>query len=188
MLPAAPSGEVTRLLANMRSGDPEALHQLIPLVRDELHRLAASYLRRERPNHTLQATALVNEAFLKIVGSDSAALENRSQFFGLAAAIMRHILVDYAKSRAADKRGGNVKKLSLDEALVLTEEQSEQLIAVDEALERLAKLSPRQSKIIELRFFTGLSIPETAEILGIAPRTVVREWTVAQAWLRRELG
>jgi len=181
-------GEVTRLLASMKEGDADAANRLLPLVYDELRRLAASYMRRERPDHTLQATALVNEAFVKMVGKDATAFESRSHFFGVAAGIMRHILVDHARSRRANKRGGSAKRLQLDEALVFSDQQSDQLLAVDEALERLAKLSPRQAKIVELRFFTGLSIPETAKILEIAPRTVVREWTVAQAWLQRELN
>ncbi len=181
-------GKITKLLIGLQQGDPGAANRLLPLVYDELHRLAASYMRQERSDHTLQATALVNEAFLKILGDDATAFESRSHFFGVAAAVMRHVLVDYAKSRAATKRGGDVKRLSLDEALVFSNEQSEHLIALDEALERLAGLSLRQAKIIELRFFAGLSIPETAKVLGIGPRTAVREWTIARAWLRRELS
>lgn len=181
-------GKITQLLVSLQQGDPDAANRLFPLVYDELHRLAVSYMRRERSDHTLQATALVNEAFLKMVGNDAAEFESRSHFFGIAAAVMRHVLVDYARSRAAGKRGSNVKRLPLDEALVFSAEQSEQLIALDEALQKLAKLSLRQAKIIELRFFAGLSIPQTATVLGIASRTVVREWTIAQAWLRRELS
>jgi len=181
-------GTITQLLVSLQEGDPDAANRLFPLVYDELHRLAASYMRRERSDHTLQATALVNEAFLKMVGNDAATFESRSHFFGIAAAVMRHVLVDYARSRVASKRGSNVKRLPLDEALVFSNEHSEQLIALDEALQRLAKLSLRQAKIIELRFFAGLSIPETAKVLGIGSRTVVREWTIAQAWLRRELS
>jgi RNA polymerase sigma factor (TIGR02999 family) len=186
--PKAAPGDVTQLLATLQSGDPEAAGRLIPLVYDELRRLAASYMRRERPDHTLQATALVNEAFLKMVGNGGAAFESRSHFFGVAAGVMRHVLVDHARERRASKRGGEVKRLPLDEALVFSDEQSDQLLALDEALERLAKLSPRQTKIVELRFFAGLSIPATASVLRIAPRTVVREWIVAQAWLQRQLG
>jgi len=181
-------GQITQLLVSLQEGDPDAANRLFPLVYDELHRLAASYMRRERPDHTLQATALVNEAFLKMVGNDAVEFESRAHFFGIAAAVMRHVLVDYARSRAASKRGSNVKRLPLDEALVFSDEQSELLVALDEALQRLAKLSLRQAKVIELRFFAGLSIPETARVLGIAPRTVVREWTIAQTWLRRELS
>jgi RNA polymerase sigma factor (TIGR02999 family) len=172
----------------MQRGDRDAGNRLLPLVYDELRRLAASYMRRERPDHTLQATALVNEAFIKIVGNDAAAFESRSHFFGVAAGVMRHILVDYARSRLSNKRGGEAKRLPLDEALVFSDEQSDQLVALDAGLEKLAKLSPRQAKIVELRFFAGLSIPETAKILDVAPRTIVREWSVAQAWLRRELS
>ena len=181
-------GEVTQLLLNIRKGDAGASEKLLPLVYDELRRLAKSYMRRERPGHTLQATALVNEAFLKLAGNDAAAFENKSHFFAIAAHLMRQILVDYARSHRASKRGGEVQKLSLEEALVFSPEQSDQITAIDDALRVLAELSPRQAKVVELRFFVGLSIPETAEVMGIAPRTVVREWTVANAWLRRELS
>jgi RNA polymerase sigma factor (TIGR02999 family) len=186
--PKPAPGEVTRLLASLKQGDQDAANRLLPLVYDELRQLAASYMRRERPDHTLQATALVNEAFVRMVGKDATAFDSRSHFFGVAAGVMRHILVDHARSRAANKRGGSAKRLPLDEALVFSDQESDQLLALDEALDKLAKLSPRQAKIIELRFFTGLSIPETASILGVARRTVVREWTVAQAWLQRELN
>src|SRR5258708_34906086 len=146
-------GEVTQLLQAVQSGDRSAADRLMPLVYSELRRIAASYMRRERPGHTLQATALVNEAFLKMAPSEANTFESRSHFFAVSAGVMRHVLVDHARSRRTAKRGSDVKKISLDEALVFSEEQSDQLIALDEALERLAKLSQRQVKVVELRFF-----------------------------------
>jgi RNA polymerase sigma-70 factor, ECF subfamily len=182
------SGSVTQFLLRVQEGDRQAAERLFPLVYDELRRLARSYMRRERPDHSLQATALVHEAYIKVFGNEAPALENRSQFFGVAAQAMRRILVDHARSRHAEKRGGQVPKLSLDEGLVLSDELSSQIIALDEALQRLADLNPRQVRVVELRFFAGLSIPETAEAMQVATRTVVREWTVARAWLQRELS
>ena len=186
--PSNNSHEVTLLLQQVQGGRPEALEQLLPLVYAELRKLAAGYMKRERNEHTLQATALVHEAFLKMVGGDEASFANRSHFFGVAASVMRHILVDHARSHTSGKRGGTAPKLQLDEALVFSNDQSSQLLELNDALERLEKLSPRQARIVELRYFTGLSIPETAAVLDVAPRTVIREWAVAQAWLRRELG
>ena len=181
-------GQVTQLLKNLERGDEAAVARLTPLVYDELRRLARAYMRQERPDHTLQATALVNEAYLKMVGGEPISFESRSHFFGVAAQVMRHILLDHARAHRADKRGGQGKKLSLDEALVLSDQQADQIVELDAALERLSALSPRQAKIVELRFFAGLSIPETASALGVAPRTVDREWSVAQAWLKREMN
>lgn len=181
-------GEVTRLLAEVRSGDQSALERLAPLVEGELHRLAAGYMRRERPDHTLQATALVNEAYLKLVEQRETNWQNRSQFFAIAASLMRRILVDHARKGGAGKRGAGQRPLPLDEALVLGGERDEALLALDEALERLQRLDPRQVRILELRFFGGLSVDETAEALDVSPRTVDREWKLAQAWLRRELA
>ena len=181
-------GQVTKLLKQLQEGQEGAVARLTPLVYNELRGLARSYMRRERPDHTLQATALVNDAYLKMVGGEPLSFESRSHFFGVAAQVMRHILLDHARAHKAGKRGGAEKKLSLDEALVFSDEQSDQIVELDAALRRLSVLSPRQAKIVELRFFGGLSIPETASALGIAARTVVREWSVAQAWLKREMS
>lgn len=188
MPPAEPNaGEVTLLLAKLRTGGDDAAGQLLPLIYNELKKLAGSYMRRERPDHTLQATALVHEAFIKMTGQDAAAFENRAHFFGVAAQVMRHILVDHARGKNSHKRGGLAPKVPLDERLSISVEQSDEVLALHEALERLEKLSPRQAKIVEMRYFAGLSIAEIAEALGVVTRTVHREWGVAQAWLRKEL-
>lgn len=181
------SGEVTLLLAKLRCGGDDAAGQLLPLIYQELKRLAGSYMRRERPDHTLQATALVHEAFIKMTGQDAGAFESRSHFFGVAAQVMRHILVDHARAKNSHKRGGLAPKVALDERLVISDEQSGEVLALHEALERLDKLSPRQAKIVEMRYFAGLSIAEIAEVLDVTPRTVNRDWSIAQAWLRKEL-
>ena len=159
----------------------------MPLVYDELRKLARDYLRRERADHTLQPTALVNEAYLKLVDQRRVNWQNRSHFFGIAAQIMRRILVDHARSRAAEKRGGLLRKLSLDEANVLPAERAPDLIELDEALKRLAEVFPRKGQVIELRFFGGLSVEETAHVLGVSDKTVMREWQSAKLWLYREL-
>ena len=181
-------GEVTRLLAAIRSGQAQA-DELIPLVYRELRQLAASYLRRERPGHTLQPTALVHEAYIKLAGQ-SADYQNRSHFFGIAAQTMRRILIDHYREHDAGKRGGGLPKLTLDDALQGTpaDEDAADVLDLDRALTRLAQIDPRQAQMLELRFFGGLSVDETAEVLGVARRTVLRDWRVAQAWLRRELG
>lgn len=184
---SATPGEVTRLLIAMQDGQGDAEARLLTLVYDELRRLAASYMRRERPDHTLQATALVHEAYLKLT-EQNANWQNRAHFFGVAAQVMRRILVDYARTHKAEKRGGGHVKLSLNEALLLSSAKSHELIDLDEALSRLAAVDPRQARVIELRFFAGLSVEETAEVLGRTTRTVNRDWRMAQAWLRRELG
>lgn len=181
-------GEVTRLLTELRGGDRSAFDKLVPLVHDELRRLAASYMRREAPGHILQTTAVVNEAYLKLVEQREMNWRNRAHFFGIAAGIMRRILVDHARKQSAGKRGAGIQPVPLDEALALSGGRSEALLALDDALDRLQKLDPRQVEIIELRFFGGLSVDETAEALQVSPRTVDREWKLAQAWLRRELG
>jgi RNA polymerase sigma factor (TIGR02999 family) len=178
---------VTELLVNWSNGDQEALNKLIPLVYDELHKLASRYLRRERPDHTLQTTALVHEAYLKLVDQREANWENRVQFFAVAAQLMRRILVDYARRHRASKRGGDFCKLSLDEGLVSSEEKDAELLALDEALDRLAAIDPQQSRVVELRVFAGLSLEETAQALNISPRTVRREWSMAKAWLHRQI-
>ena len=180
---------VTRLLNDWSKGDQTALDQLMPLVYAELHRLAASYLSRERSDHTLQPTALVNEAYLRLIDQNSLAWENRAQFFGIAAQMMRRILVNHARDRHADKRGGpDILRVSLDDAISFFEERDVNLVALDEALTRLAEMDPRQSQIVELRFFGGLTIEEVAAQLHTSPATVKREWTTAKLWLLRELS
>jgi RNA polymerase sigma factor, TIGR02999 family len=179
---------VTRLLLNWSQGDETALDQLMPLVYAELHRLAASYLSRERSDHTLQPTALVNEAYLRLIDQNSVAWQNRAQFFGIAAQMMRRILVNHARDRHADKRGGDAIRLSLDDAISFFEERDVNLVALSDALEQLAKLDLRQSQIVELRFFGGLTIDEVAEHLHASPATIKREWTTAKLWLLREIS
>lgn len=181
------STEVTELLQLWSDGRRDALDRLLPLVHRELRRLAASYLRRERPDHTLQPTALVNEAFLKLVDQRAVRWQSRAHFFGIAAQAMRRILVDWARARSSAKRGAGEVVLPLDEALAGTEMRSVDLLALDEALTRLAALDSQQSRVVELRFFGGLTLDETAEALRISPATVSREWTVAKAWLYAEL-
>ena len=179
--------EITRILQAWSGGDREAVDTLMPLVYDELHKVAAQYLRKQRPDHTLQPTALVNEAYLKLIDQKAVRWQNRAHFFGIAAQMMRRILVDYARSRNYAKRGGGAVQISLDEALIVSDERSAEVVNVHEALERLAELDPRKSKVVELRFFGGLSIDETAEALSVSPGTVMRDWTLAKAWLRREM-
>jgi RNA polymerase sigma factor (TIGR02999 family) len=170
-------------------GDRAVLDQLLPFVYDELHRQAHRYLRRERPNHTLQTTALINEAYLKLVDQRVVQWQNRAHFFGIAAQAMRRILVDYAKTKNREKRGGAVADLPLEEALlVAVTGQSIDLLALDEALNRLALIDEQQTRVVELKYFSGLSIEETAEALGISPATVKRDWQMAKAWLRHELS
>jgi RNA polymerase sigma-70 factor, ECF subfamily len=183
----SPSPDVTVLLLELTRGNQEAASKLMPLVYNELRRLARGYMRRERPDHTLQATALVHEAYLKLVKQRSVDWQGRSHFFGIAAQLMRRILIDHARGHLREKRGGAQEVLPLDEALVFSPRQSAELVRLDEALERLAKLDPRQSKIVELRFFGGLSVEESAGFLGISPKTVKRDWSMAKAWLRSEL-
>jgi RNA polymerase sigma-70 factor, ECF subfamily len=185
---ATPSpGEVTRILHAWGSGDQHAVDKLMPLVYGELRRLARQYMRRERPGHTLQPTALVHEAYLRLVDQHAVKWQNRAHFFGVAAQLMRRILVDYARRHQAAKRGGAVFKVSLDEAFAATEQRSEDVVGLDEALNRLAAMDPRQERVVELRLFSGLTVEETAEVLHVSPATVKREWTTAKAWLSREL-
>ena len=186
-MPDSP-GEITVLLAEMKRGNSEALPKLVPLLYDELRRLAGHFLREERPGHTLQPTALVHEAYLKLAGQH-AGFENRAQFMAIAAQAMRRILVDYARGRVAAKRGGGIALEELNVATVgATVEQSEELLAIDEALAKLAALDAKQAQVVELRYFGGLTVDETAAALGIAPRTVKREWAMAKAWLRVEIS
>ena len=179
---------VTRLLADLRDGRPGAAAELIPLVYDELHRLAHGYMRNERAAHTLQATALVNEAYVRLVGAADVTWESRAHFIGVAAQIMRRLLVDHARSRLAAKRGGLAARVELDDRLEVCANAPREWAAVDAALKRLAVFDARQSKIVELRYFGGLSLEETALVIGVSTRTVKREWTLARAWLRRELS
>ncbi|PYX32887.1 MAG: RNA polymerase subunit sigma-70 [Acidobacteria bacterium] len=179
--------DVTLLLKQLSAGDHDAVDQLVPVLYNELRRLAAYYLRQERSNHTLQATALVHEAYLRLVDQRAVEWKNRSHFFGVAAQVMRRILLDYARSHQAVKRGGPSPKISLDDAMVYGEDQTGQLVALDELLTRLSSMDPQQGRIVELRFFGGMSVEETAELLGISPRTVKRDWAMAKSWLSREL-
>ena len=179
--------EITRLLADWSKGDRQALEKLTPLVYDELRRLAGRYLRQERHGHTLQSTALVHEAYLKLVGQNNVRWQNRAHFFGIAAQMIRRILVDYARARGADKRGSGAEKLSLDEAIALPGGPDLDLVALDDALEGLASIDPRQSRLVELRFFAGLTLEETAEVLQMSLATAKRDWVSAKAWLSREI-
>lgn len=180
--------EVTQLLVDWRNGAQDARDTLMPLVYQELHRLAHRYMSRERPGHTLQTSALVNEAFLRLVDQRDVQWQNRAHFFGIAGQMMRRILVDYARNRRYAKRGGGSRQISLDEELIVSEERSAEVVALDDALQGLASLDQRKSQVVELRFFSGLSIEETAEVLGVSPGTVMRDWTLAKAWLRREMS
>jgi RNA polymerase sigma factor (TIGR02999 family) len=182
------SPAVTRLLVEWSRGNKAVLDELFPIVYGELRRLARSYLRREPPGHTLQATALVHEAYLRLIDQRSVTWENRAQFFALSAQMMRRILVNHALSRRAGKRGGDARKVPLDEALDFFQVRSVDLVALDEALTALAAFDARQGQIVELRFFGGLTTEETADVIGISPATVKREWTAAKLWLLREIA
>src|SRR5262249_4233920 len=180
--------DVTELLVAWTNGNQAARDQLMSVVYDELHRLARRYMSRESPGHTLQTSALLNEAFLRLVDQKDVQWQNRAHFFGIAAQMMRRILVDYARSRNYAKRGGGAHALSLDEALMVSDARNDQLVNLHEALERLTVFDSRKGQMVELRFFGGLSIEETAEILGVSPGTVMRDWTLAKAWLHREMS
>jgi len=182
-----PPAEVTLLLAELTKGNEQAASRIVPLVYEELRRLATHYMRRERGDHTLQATALVHEAYIKLVEQRSVNWQSRAHFFAIAAQIMRRLLIDHARGHLRDKRGAGERPIPLDENLAFAPEQSLELIKIDEALDRLSKLDPRQTKIVELRFFGGLTVEETAEVLAISPKTVKRDWSVAKAWLHGEL-
>lgn len=184
---AAAKDDVTRWLLEWSTGDREALTKLLPMVYDELHRLASSYMQRERPGHTLQPTALVHEAFLKLVDQRRIEWRNRAQFFGVAAQVMRRILVDHARARQGAKRGGDAPRISLDESAVASHERPPELIELDAALQRLTELDERKGKVIELRLFGGLTIDEAAEVLGVSTGTVINDYKLARAWLYREL-
>ena len=187
-MPLSSQKEVTQLLGDWRSGDDRALAKLIPLVQPELHRLAHHYMSRERAGHTLQTTALLDEAYLLLADPTKPSWQNRTHFVAAAAQLMRRIMVDHARARHSLKRGGDMTRVTLDEAALVTDKHSEELLALDDALERLAGLDPRKSQIVELRYFGGLTVEETAEFLKLSQRTVEREWNMAKAWLYRALS
>jgi RNA polymerase sigma factor (TIGR02999 family) len=180
-------GDVTSLLNQLAAGDQEAAAKLVPLVYDELHRLAVRRLRHERPDHTLQATALVHEAYVKLAAQRDAKWQNRAQFFGVASQLMRRILVDYARGQQRIRRGGKQQKVSLDDVLLISPERTEEVLTVHESLSRLEELDARQGRIVELRYFGGLTLEEIAEVVGSSTKTVMRELKVAKAWLYGDL-
>jgi RNA polymerase sigma factor (TIGR02999 family) len=180
--------EITGLLISWCDGDQKALEQLTPLVERELHRLAHFYMRRESPGHTLQTTALVNEAFLRLIDQRRVRWQNRAHFFGIAAQIMRRILLNYVRDRKRIKRGGGAVEVELSEGDAVSPEKSIELLALDHALTKLARIDERKSRVVELRYFGGLSIEETAEVVGVSPITVMRDWNMAKAWLAREIA
>jgi len=180
------SGQVTLLLRAMRQGDAQAAETLLPLVYKELHRLASSYMRRERPEHTLQATALIHEAYLRLAQED-VDWKNREHFIGVAAHVMRRVLVDYARAHNAEMRGGAAQRVELAEGMAISIERLDEMLVLDEALRRLALENARQAKVVELRYFGGLSIEQIGGVLGIAPRSVKRDWSLARLWLFHEL-
>ena len=187
-LPERRTASVTELLTSWCAGDESALAQLTPLVHAELHRLARRQMRNERVDHTLQTTAVVNEAYLRLVDLTRVRWQDRAHFFAMAARLMRHILVDYARSHASAKRGGEIFSVSLDKAAVVCAEPSTDLVALDDALHALALLDARKSQVVEMRFFGGLTVQETADALGVSPETVMRDWQFAKKWLLRELS
>jgi RNA polymerase sigma factor (TIGR02999 family) len=181
------SDDITQLLRDWNEGDEHALEKLTPLLYGELHRIAHRYIRRERGNHTLQTTALVSEAYVRLIKLRNVRWQNRAQFLGVSAQLMRRILVDFARSRRYEKRGGTLIAVPLDEASTASQDRAREIVALDEALQTLSVIDPRKSRIVELRFFGGLTLQETAEVLKVSSRTVLREWDLAKAWLRREL-
>lgn len=180
-------GEVTRLLKAMHDGDSAAAEDLLPLVYAELHRIAAAYMRRERDGHTLQATALINEAYLRLVGEDIE-WTNRAHFIGLAAHVMRRVLVDYARQHNAERRAGGLKRVEMEDNLAIAPERLDEVLSLDEAMAKLAAINPRQARVVELRYFGGLSVEQISQILNVAPRSVKRDWALARIFLFRELN
>jgi RNA polymerase sigma-70 factor (ECF subfamily) len=180
-------GEVTRLLKAMHDGDSGAAENLLPLVYAELHRIAAAYMRRERPGHTLQATALINEAYMRLVGEDID-WDNRAHFIGLAANVMRRVLVDYARAHKAERRGGGLQRVEMEDNLAISPERLDEVLFLDEAMAKLAADNPRQARVVELRYFGGLSVEQISDILGVAPRSVKRDWALARIFLFGELN
>jgi len=187
-IPSPPPQEITQLLVDWSNGNQAALDQLMPLVYTELRQLAHRYMRRERLGHTMQTTALIHEAYLRLVDQTKVRWENQAHFFGIAARLMRQILIEHARSHTRAKRGGGAVTLSLDEAALVSQARAAELLALNDALERLAVVDPRKSRVVELRFFGGLSVEETARVLNIAPNTVLRDWRLAKAWLHREIS
>jgi RNA polymerase sigma-70 factor, ECF subfamily len=183
MTPASPQQQVTQLLCQWREGDPNALEKLIPLVQPELQRLAHHYMSRERPGHTLQTTALMDDAYLQLAGKGHVQWENRAHFFAVAAQLMRRIMVDHARQRHTLKRGGGAIRVTLDECAAVTQTRAAELLALDEALEKLAAADQRKAKVVEMRYFGGLTMEEIADVLKIHINTVTRDWTAARAWL-----
>lgn len=181
------SGQITELLTAWNEGDKEALDLLIPLVEAELRRIAGNFMRRENPHHSLQTTGLINETYLKLIDQREAKWQNRAHFFALAAQIMRRILINYARDRQAGKRGGGADHVNLEDTAILSPEKSEELLALNEALDKLSKIDPVKSRIVEMRYFGGMTIEETGQILGMAPTTVSLHWRLARAWLGREI-
>lgn len=179
--------DITQALIDLSGGDPEALDRLLPVVYDNLRSLARRELSRERPDHTLNATALVHEAYLRLVQLDRITWEGRAHFFGAAAQAMRRILISYARMRKAEKRGAGAEHVPLDDVVAVARQRPQELLALDEALERLAEIDERRARIVECRYFAGMSIEETAETIGVSPATVKRDWLLARAWLNREL-
>lgn len=186
-IPVSSRGEITRWLVAYQSGDQSAFERLLPLVNDELHRRAMQFFSRERSGHTLQPTALVNEVYLRLVNQREATWQNRAQFFAIAAQMMRRILVSHARSRQAAKRGGAEQRIILQEGLAAAPDRDVNLLALDEALKKLETIDLEKSRMVELRFFSGLSVVETAEVMGVSPRTIDRQWQTAKAWLYREI-
>jgi RNA polymerase sigma factor (TIGR02999 family) len=180
--------DITEILLRLKGGDASAETELIPVIYPELRRLAGRHLRRERPGHTLQATALVHEVYLRLIGNRDISWANRSHFFAVASRIMRRILVDYARNRKAGKRGGSVQVIELDESVALSEAQSDLVLVIDQCLQKLAEMDLRQAQVVEMRFFGGLTEREIAIVLGVSTRTVKRDWIMARAWLHAELG
>ena len=186
--PGSPPHQVTRLLVDWRNGDQGALEQLIPLVHEELRRVARRHMAHERAGHTLQATALVNEAYVRLIDVRQVNWQDRAHFFAMSSRLMRRILVDFARSKGYQKRGGGAQKVSLDEALIVSQEPGADLVALDDALSALAVFDARKAQVVEMRFFGGLSVEETAEALKVSVDTVMRDWKLAKAWLLRELS
>jgi RNA polymerase sigma-70 factor (ECF subfamily) len=180
--------EITALLAGWQKGDKAALEELLPLVYDELRAVASGYMRRERPDHTLQTTALVHEAYLRLVRQKDVKLQTRAHFFAIAAQVMRHILVDHARGTQRAKRGSGIQPIDLSDVALLSEDRADELLAVNAALENLNNIDPRKSRVFEMRYFGGMSVEETAEALHVSPATVARDWRMAIAWLRREIS
>lgn len=185
---ASSTHELTQLLIRWKNGDQDALDKLMPLVYDDLHQMARRHMLHQSPGHTLQTTALIHEAFIKLFGQSEKHYENRSHFFAVAAQAMRHILINYARSKQTDKRGGKGQQVSLEDAMMVTDEPTAELIALDDALKELEKLDPRKCRVVELKYFGGLSLEETAEVLKVSSATVSRDWEMAKNWLHRELS